>query len=580
MRAQRLSSRTATSVRALKASLSGEAEGDFFNQPPRRDRRRPSRQSAEREVRSVPRTYNEATKAYPKDSLPFIKRAGRTASSVDMYEAMVRQLVADGAPVGNARTLADIAVAMAPRKPGPDDLGPRLWLRKNNRIYIRHKLYGKRQEVSTRAVARKGQHYSKHPQALARLAEFVEEAVQQILNKALAGSFSMSQMFLEYLSDHEPAKNDLKEAHDRYSEDVATCAALEEYMGDTFFADIKIDIGLQYAKFRTGEQIKTQSRDVDEDDIRTTKLITAKGHVDLLVKIVNYFTTKHTLQSKTIKKPKVPKQETLWLTSDQWMRLLLAARGWLFDENGKFVGYDRTMRERFAPIVRFIMFYTFGGTRHGNILELLWASDLFRGHVDAARGVIKRQGLKSAVTNKRRGTSTLLGSLKHMAVRWCAEDAAKREKSTLKYTHVVHNAAGLPYSNTLRLLFVEVRNRAGLLDWVTPHKLKHTGVTFCTAAGMTQRQVSLAFSTSMYTLEHTYTHLHEEWHSVARVFNESKLYIRNLRHLTAPSAEEFYGGIVPLPSPPESGNRTRSPLAARLTSKEHALYMRRAVATR
>ena len=281
---------------------------------------------------------------------------------------------------------------------------------------------------------------------------------------------------------------------------------------------------------------------------------------------------------KTIIKPRVPKQETMWLTADQWLRLFWAARGFIYDLDGRKIGYDRAVREKFECVLRFIMFYTWGGTRHGSILELLWAMDLFRGSVDAARSEIKRQGLLSAVTNKRRGTSGLIRSLRHMAVRWCDRDAARRGKRRDRFVHVVHRQNGDPFTNYIYTLFREVRERAGL-PWVKPHYLKHSGVTYCTAAGMSQRQLSLAFSTSMFTLERTYTHLHEEWSKIGRNFDESRLLIRNLKRLTTMSAEEFYGGAVPLPPPRRRGLRARLPLARPMTPAMRNAYARKAASS-
>jgi hypothetical protein len=174
-----------------------------------------------------------------------------------------------------------------------------------------------------------------------------------------------------------------------------------------------------------------------------------------------------------------------------------------------------------------------------------------------------------------RGTSGLFGSLKDLVVRWCDDDAAKRGNNRMLFAHVVHNLKGEPYLNTLRPLFNEVRQRAGLF-WVRRHMLKHTGVTFCTAAGMSQRQISLAYSTSMFTLEKTYTHLHEEWSKIGREFDESRLYIRNLRKLTSLSAEEYFGGTVPLSKPRRRGTRSRLPLAQPMSTPAQRAYLQRA----
>lgn len=569
--AKRTTAAATGAVRSLRERL-GVASGNP-GAPNRRDRRK-ARIVPDPSERVAPRTYEEARTRYatPSISLPSKRRVG--AKPNEMLETMVRQLVARGMHLDHADTLADITAAFAKsQRPGPDPKGPRLFKRKNGRIYLIDGSGCTTHRESTRHWAIPGKNWRRHPGAVAYLADYVERKVQNLLHRVHAGGVTMPEIFVKFLTDIMPGENATDEEWNRYHDIAADCESLEEYFGDTLYRDLEGDAGLKYARFRTGEQIKTQSGDVEEDEVRRVQLITARGHVDTLVRIIAYHADLFGQAPKVIKKPKVPKQETLWLTADQWLRLFWACRGFVYDLDGKLIGYDRSMREKFEPVLKFVMFYTWGGTRHGNILELLWAMDLFRGHVDAARSEIKRQGSLSAVTTKRRGTSALIGSLRELAVTWCDRDAARRGKRRDRFVHVVHKLNGDPFSGYIYSLFREVRERAGL-PWVRPHFLKHSGVTYCTLAGMSQRQVSIAFSTTMFTLERVYTHLREEWSKIGTTFDENRLLLRKLKGLTVLSAEAFYGGAVPLPPERRRGLSRRLPLARPMTPAMRKAYVK------
>lgn len=522
----------------------------------------------------VARTYTEASQFRP-GTVGYAGRsyAGRVVVGPLVQSAITRLIEAQGYSPVHARSMMQDIVRS---QPGPergregDDARPKR--RSNGKLYIH---CGKVRESAKFEVPEDAD-LENDPDVRGALARFVEKVAKELVGWGLAAVRPMEKVFLEFLHDHQPIQRELDESWDDYLKAVGTCEQLEEYFLNTRFADLRIDAGLHYARFRVDEPVKTVKVKSDvapgeEEARRKTKLRTAAKHVYLLQQILAYFSDKHGLPSLVLKKPKVPSEETFWLTGTQWTRLYLAARGWMFDEAGRKIGYDRRLRERFDAVVRLIMLYTFGGTRHGNIYELIWAQDLFRGHIDLTTNTIKRQGMLSKKSNKRRGTSKLLGSLPQMALGWKAKDDGLRKGSLIKFVNIVHRQNGLHWKSPMRSLWTEVVTNAGLPDWITPHHLKHSGVTFAALAGMTTRQISLAFSTSMRTLEETYTHLHSTWEQIL-TYDPSKLNLRNIKRLTGPSAEEYYGGVVPLPLPPGRRRRNALPLATPMRGREKRLY--------
>ncbi|WP_461327304.1 site-specific integrase [Bradyrhizobium huanghuaihaiense] len=200
--------------------------------------------------------------------------------------------------------------------------------------------------------------------------------------------------------------------------------------------------------------------------------------------------------------------------------MISAARGKIYDAAGNIIGHH-DKRRRYECVVRFIFIYLYGGTRHVNILLLTWFQDAILGHINVEQSFIERQGPSADITNKRKGTSPLIGSLIELALRWAAEDEAMREKVPGKYVHIIHDEDGNSLvvleedkkggkkhkkSNRMQKLFNEVRQLAGL-PHVRPHMLKHSGVTFAVRAGMPLAEVELSFSTSVWTLWTCYVHL-------------------------------------------------------------------------
>lgn len=457
-----------------------------------------------------------------------------TGPSVDMLEVMVRRLVMDGVPIDRARRLADVADAQekargrkgGKRKRGRRPSGARLWVRRRGGkgprfVYIKYRS----QRVSTEIEITDDQDVKSHLGALYALGDFVETKVREILGTVLVRDVTMKRVYAEYLDEHFPGNNPDALDRDAWNRAAAILESFEDFNGDAALDTIGINTGRQYSAHCTTVQSKTQDTDAEEVDYLSS--MTARIHVDVMIGVINWFCRKYSLPSILIDRPKVRGTAYKYIPFAYVLRLLRACRGRVFDKDGILIGRHE-LAARYECVERFIWLYFYSGTRNANLPELLWHWDEKIGHISLSLGRIVRQGQWATVTNKRRGQSKFLGSLDLLIPDWEAKDRNARGKSNVLYRNVLHDADGKKLAkNRIAALFREVRELAGLKN-VTPHMLKHAGVTICTHAGMDRMSISYAYSTHPDTLERYYTHLNEEW-SAPRVFEDRDLLFCNLR---------------------------------------------------
>ncbi|MDX3965522.1 MAG: hypothetical protein QHD01_02845 [Bradyrhizobium sp.] len=462
--------------------------------------------------------------------------------AVDMHEVMVRRLITDGFPVHVAGSVASMAEAahMARHRPngklkrGRHALGPRLWVKKRKEedgtvrrfVYIKH--FEKR--TSARIELREGEDVRFHMGALYALAGYVEEKVREALGYVLTRDVTMKRVYDEYLDENAPGNNPEALDADLHKRAKAALDLVAEYNGTFAFDRIGINAARQYSAYRTAQEKKRQSCDAEETEYVSSA--TARTEADFMIMAVNWFTAKYELPAKNIERPKVRGTGYKYIPFAYVLRLLRACRGRVFDAAGRVIGCHR-FPGRFKCVERFIWLYFYSGTRHGNLPELLWHWDPTAGHISTWLRRIVRQGQWAEVTNKRRGQSSFNGSLDDLLPAWEEEDQKKRReaKSDVLYTHVLHDENGEALAEgRIGDLFREVRELAGL-GFVTPHMLKHSGVTTMTHAGMDQADISFAYSTHIDTLTRYYTHLNEEW-AQARVLDPKDLKFFRLRRFS------------------------------------------------
>jgi integrase len=445
-----------------------------------------------------------------------------TGGEIDWIEATSRFLVWKGHPIKRAKSIADVAVALSELRrsgPGRKRLGPHLYKRGG---WIHMTDGFERKSTSCPVI---GEDWRDDVGANARLAVMVEKRVRRVLGRILKKDVLISEMFAVYLLQNTPGPGADVLTKNRHAEITNHLAHLESFMGSNTLDDLGQNSGKQYLEWATDLELKTRNGS-DHDDMSEVRYVarsTARQHVVTLVMVTNWYCGgENRIEPIRIAIPKVRRTGVEFLTVEEIIRLISAARGRIYDEAGKIVGHH-DKRARYECVIRFILIYLYGGTRHKNILLLTWFQDDVLGHINPELDFIERQGGLAEITFKRRGTSFLIGSLRELALRWKAEDAEKRKAQPGRYVHIIHDAEGKPIADVgaerssdvgkrMQRLFDEVRTLAGLPN-AKPHQLKHAGVTYAVRAGMPLHEVELAFSTSMITLWTYYVHL-QEWFNV------------------------------------------------------------------
>lgn len=458
---------------------------------------------------------------------------------INWVEAIARFLVYQGHPIVQARSMADVAMALSDfnkTRPGPKRKPPRLY---PNAGYIWMTDGVKRK--STGYPLSEVKDFTKHIGANAKLSVMLEKRVREILGRVLRRDVTISEMFTTWLMHNKPGRNPHALSEELYGAVCNHLQHLEDFMGENTLNDLGYSTGTQYMEWATAQQIKSQSEETDLSEVRYVARATARLHLQTLVKVERWYCEQLKIESTKIKIPTVPRHAVAYLTFEEIVRLISAARGRIYNAAGEVIGHhDKSAR--YECVVRFIIIYLYGGTRHANILLLTWFQDLQLGHINPDLGIIERQGSGAEITNKRKNTSNLIGSLIEMSLGWRDEDEAKRKQFPGRYIHIIHDEFGEPIANKdakrskdvgkrMTALFREVKELAAL-PHVRPHMLKHSGVTFAVRAGMPMSEVSLAFSTSPTTLWIYYVHLRPLF-ACPGVYDPAKLKLLALRRLSS-----------------------------------------------
>jgi integrase len=470
---------------------------------------------------------------------------------ISWHEAHVRFLVAQGHPLKSATTLADLTVAIedfSQGRRGPDRLGPRL-LRRGDKIYMTD---GVTRPVSTRVridPADKTDRWKKNVTANQKLAGHVEKTVRKVLGRVLLSEVGIEEVFGYYLEQNAPGAGAKQSAIDLHEAEEDGLLHLEKYLagkkvvelGPGIIGQYMTDVRKRTIDERIDEAIDDEERADIGKEVGFVAESTARRRGVLLVKVLNWFCwTVNKFKPPVLILPKLKKVAVRYLTFAEIDRLMEAARGKIFDQAGNVIGHH-DKAGRYACVLRFIPIYLWGGTRHLNILYLTWFYDTLLGHIDPENNLIERQGPGAEITNKRRGSSGLLGSLREWALEWKAEDDAKRASNPGRFVHIIHDEKGDPILDDqstnaawrMSALFREVRELAGLPN-ARPHQLKHSGVTFAVKAGMLIDDVVTYFSTSADTVWEYYIHLHHILRdsSMTTPYSPEKLEWDNLAKIT------------------------------------------------
>jgi integrase len=457
-------------------------------------------------------------------------------------ETLVRRLVEEGSDLKHARSYAEAVAATEEmkRKRGRRRKGPRLWARKGF-IWIKD---GSHRE-STGYEVSAGSDYRFHAGALSRLQRYVDQRIRSIMGRVLKSEVSVAQAFAHWREHHKPGATHHLLDGERYAGICRHLKNFESFAADTTLDRLASTSGPQYANHYCRKRFG--ARKVAEEDLMPARK-TACDHIDSVNAVLDWCGVEYGFTPTRLKKPKLRRRGVVTYTWEEVDRLIRAARGEVFDADGRSVGRHNEAA-RLDCVARYALLYLYGGVRGANILDLLWGKHDLLGHIDVERLEVERQGDRAEITSKRRYATKLLGSLQILAPQWEAEDGEARVKKPGRFRHVIHDENGKSLVRrtkrgtkstwAIRRLFDRVRRYAKLPD-VTAHDLKATGVTFCVRAGMPAHRVTLEFSTSWGTLWNRYVNL-RPYLTQPRAFQEEDLLFDNLRQFSSSRDEEGDG---------------------------------------
>lgn len=175
--------------------------------------------------------------------------------------------------------------------------------------------------------------------------------------------------------------------------------------------------------------------------------------------------------------PGKPEPKDRWLTRDEAAKLLWAAwRG------------DKTKH-----LARFILIALYTGTRMGAILRMGFERNTLGGWFDLENGLMYRKGDSERATKKRRKPAKIPRQLAAHLRRW----KANGQTWAVEYKGARCGSVKRSFGNAVR---------SAKLEYVTPHTLKHTAITWALQNGASTWDAAGFFSTSVETIEKVYGH--------------------------------------------------------------------------
>lgn len=263
----------------------------------------------------------------------------------------------------------------------------------------------------------------------------------------------------------------------RQRELLAQCARLNAWWGDKTVSTIRGDACRTYAA-----QSSTPTM--------------ARHDLEILRAAVNHYKREFGLDvvpSFTL--PEKPQAREGHMTRSMAAKLVLAA--WRLRQASP---WGTTKRMTGRHLARFILIGLYTGTRSGAILDMQWLPNTTGGWFDLDRGVMHRAAEGARKTRKRKPPAVIPNKLLAHLKRWRRLDSIAG--ATIK--HVVH-WNGEAVSN-IHNAWGTARTVAGLPQWVIPHILRHTAITWSMQAGKNVNVVSDFYGVSVKVLETTYWH--------------------------------------------------------------------------
>lgn len=219
---------------------------------------------------------------------------------------------------------------------------------------------------------------------------------------------------------------------------------------------------------------------------RKASISTARRELGALSAALNYcFREGYLLSAPPVTLPEKPAPRDRWLTEDEATRLLNAAEPW-------------------PHLRKFIMLALYTCSRGGVIRALQWIPNTESGHIDIDGGVIYRKSVMERRTKKRAPPVRIPSILMPHLPTW-------RDESR----QYVIEWRGKPLDTRFKSSWPKARAAAGLGGDVTPHILRHTGITWLCQRGVPISEICGFAGIGVQEMERTYLHHHADFQQAA-----------------------------------------------------------------
>jgi integrase len=359
--------------------------------------------------------------------------------------------------------------------------------------------------------------------------EYIGRKHETTIGKRDLSSISISDVLIFYAELKKPQNLNLETPEGRrrkfrYGDMLDHLENVNEFWGQKTLVDVNGKNCREFVAWRTSQRLK-KAKSGTEAAKRFISSTTASRELELLRAAINAYHAEYVLPSvPTVSLPdKAPAREA-WLTRHQVARLLAASMGFIWDEQQNTYAFeltgnrrvlkrrDKVTRTRRAHVRRFILAYLYAGIRHEAIQLMQWLPNTTGGWWELDKERFYRKGIREAETKKRRPPGRIPRRLMPHLRRWAQIDAKPLTPYRDDPTHFfIHKPSGAPMSGPLRTAFEGICADAGLGADVTPHILRHTGITWAMQAGTDPEQVCQHYGVTLEVLQSTYWHHHPDF---------------------------------------------------------------------
>lgn len=332
--------------------------------------------------------------------------------------------------------------------------GPRLWLHNKEKVWVIR---------DGKTFKRTGCGESETERAEQKLADYIGSKWEPDTSQHRPSDTDCANVIMIYLEHKLPNAN-------RPRELSQLCGRLNDFWGGKKVNEIK------------GASCRAFTR-------QSTTPSMARRDLEILRAAVKHYHREYGLDyTPEFTLPEKGKPRTGHLTRPMAAKLLWAAR-----------------KAGYTHLVRFILIGLYTGTRSGAISDMQWFPNTTGGYFDLDAGVMYRAPNGERETKKRKPPSVIPDRLLAHLRRWYIMD--KSGNAVIR--HVVH-WHGKRVARVKRTFKQSVEN-ASLPDWIIPHMLRHTAITWSMQAGKEINVVSSFYGVTVEELQRTYWHHHPEF---------------------------------------------------------------------